>query len=360
MPHDHPHPHRHDHDHSHSHDHGHDHGTAPVLVEVTRGTGVESRHRGHALIVDARGKVLAHWGDFDSLVFPRSAIKPIQALPLVESGAADAFGLEEADLALACASHNGEPVHAERAAGVLAKIGCTVDDLECGSHAPGDGDSAAALIAAGAAPCPLHNNCSGKHVGFLAVARHKGEPTQGYVEFQHPVQQRWIGLLEQLSGQDLSAAPWGRDGCSIPTLALSLGGLAVAMARFADPDGLPEARVRAIHRIRRAWGAHPYLVAGRNRFDTAVMEATGGRVQVKAGAEGVSCACLPEMGLGIAVKIEDGAERAASVAMAALLDHAGAFDAEARARLAALLEVPLTNRRGFTVGAVRTAPGFPI
>lgn len=332
---------------------------SPVLVEVTRGTTVESRHRGRALIADASGQVLAHWGDFEGLVFPRSAIKPIQALPLVESGAADAFGLDEADLALACASHNGEAVHADRAAAILAKIGCGVDDLECGAHPPYDADSVEALAAAGRKPSALHNNCSGKHVGFLAVARHKGEPTAGYIERSHPVQQRWIGILEQLSSQDLTAAPWGRDGCSIPTLALSLGGLAVAMARLANPAGLPDHRVTAIQRIRRAWGTHPYLVAGRDRFDTRVMEATGGKVLVKAGAEGVSCACLPDQGLGIAVKIDDGSERAASAAMAALLGHVGAIDAAARAALADVLTVPLINRRDFTVGEVRPAAGFP-
>ena len=328
---------------------------APVLVEATRGPIAESRHRGIAVIADAKGRVLRHWGDFERPVYPRSAIMPLQAIPLVESGAADAHGVGDVELALACASHSGEPAHVERVSAWLARIGCTVDDLECGAHPPYDAAAAEALRRDGAEPTALHNNCSGKHAGFLTTALHNGEPTDGYRHFRHPVQQRILGVLEQMTGQDLSAAPRGLDGCSIPTIAVPLGGLAVAMARVADPTGLPDRRAEAVLRIRRAWGAQPYFVAGSGRFDTEIITATAGRALVKFGAEGVYCGCLPEQGLGIAVKIDDGAERASRVAMIALLRHAGALDDEAANALAAFARPAITSRRGFDAGEIRPA-----
>jgi L-asparaginase II len=331
----------------------------PVLVEVTRGSIAESWHRGVAAIVDASGKVLSHWGDFERPVYPRSAIKSLQAIALVESGAAEAFDLSDEELALACASHGGEPGHAERVAVWLERIGCTVDDLECGAHAPSYAPAAEALARAGEEPTPLHNNCSGKHAGFLTTARHLGEPTKDYRLYGHPVQQRVLGILEQMTGQDLGDAPWGLDGCSIPTIAIPVGALAMAMARLADPKDLPERRIDAVLRIRSAWGGNPFFVAGTGRFDTAVMEATGGRVLVKTGAEGVYCACLPDFGLGIALKIDDGAGRASEVAMAALLDHVGALGESAREVLANRIRPRVRTRRGFEAGEIRPAAGFP-
>ena len=331
----------------------------PVLVEVTRGPIAESRHRGIAAVVDASGKVLSHWGDFERPVYPRSAIKSLQAIALMESGAAEAFDLTDEELALACASHGGERGHTERVAGWLERIGCTIDDLECGAHAPSYAPATEALARAGEEPTPLHNNCSGKHAGFLTTARHLGEPTKGYRLYSHPVQQRILGILEQMTGQDLGDAPWGLDGCSIPTIAIPVGALAMAMARMANPKDLPERRIDAVLRIRKAWGGNPFFVAGTGRFDTVVMEATGGRVLVKTGAEGVYCACLPEFGLGIALKVDDGAGRASEVAMAALLDHVGALDDMARDTLADRMRPPVKSRRGFDAGEIRPAAGFP-
>lgn len=371
---------RHDHersgaDHS-GHDHpGHDHSghdraahaerrvaadtadASGILVEVTRGSMVESRHRGHAVVVDAQGHVVAYWGDHALPVFPRSAIKPVQAIPLIETGAFDAFGLGDAELALACASHRGEARHTDLAAAWLARIGCAVEDYECGGQMPGDAEAAHALIRRGEAPSALYNNCSGKHAGMLTTARHKGEPLKGYVRREHPVQQRILGVLEQMTGQDLTAAPWGIDGCSIPTIAIPLGAVALAMARIADPAGLPDRRAEAVTRIRRAWGAHPGLIHGRGGFDTLLMEAASGAVLVKGGAEGVSCAVLPEAGLGIALKIEDGANRAADAAMAAVLRHLGALPDEIWAAHPDLLTPTLRNWRGIEVGAIR--PSVP-
>ncbi len=331
----------------------------PILVEVTRGPMPESRHRGVAAIVDASGKVLSHWGDCERPVYPRSAIKALQAIALVESGAADAFDVSDEELALACASHSGEPAHTERVAGWLSRIGCVLDDLECGPQVPTYAPAAEAILRAGMRPTPLHNNCSGKHTGFLATARHLGEPTQDYRLFTHPVQQRILGILEQMTGQELGDAPRGLDGCSIPTIAIPVGALALAMARMADPRDLPERRIDAVMRIRTAWGGQPFYIAGTGRFDTALIEATGGRVLVKTGAEGVYCACLPDFGLGIALKIDDGAGRAAEVAVAALLDHIGALDAGTRKALAEHIRPTVRSRLGFEAGEIRPAEGFP-
>jgi L-asparaginase II len=322
----------------------------PLLVEVTRGPMAESLHRGAAVLADAGGRIHARWGEEGRLVYPRSAVKPIQAIPLVESGAADAFALTGEELALACASHNGEPAHVAAAAGLLARLGLGEHDLECGAHAPMHGPSADALIREGRAPSALHNNCSGKHGGFLATALHEGWPTAGYIGRSHPVQQRILGVLEQVTAQDLGSAPWGLDGCSIPTIAVSLGGLAVGMARMADPAGLPDRRAEAVLRIRKAWTTHPFFIAGSGRFDTAVIEATGGRVLVKVGAEGVYCACLPEEGLGLALKIDDGAGRAAEVALAAVLMRLGLG-----AGLEAFTTAPVATRRGAPAGIIRAA-----
>ncbi len=332
---------------------------ALVLVEVTRGAIVESRHSGSAVVADRDGHVILHAGEFEQPVYPRSAVKPIQAIPLEETGAADAFGLGDAEIALACASHSGEALHTDTVAAWLERIGCSESDLDCGAQTPFDPQAAAALTRSGRAPSPLHNNCSGKHAGFLTTARAKGEPIAGYAEVTHPVQQRLLGVLEQMTGQDLSAAPRARDGCSIPTIAVSLGGLAVAMARFADPAGLPERRAAAVARIRRAWAGQPWLVGGRDRFDTAMITATQGRALTKGGAEGVHCACLPELGLGVALKIEDGAKRAAEVAMAAILHRLGQLDGLDPADAARFTRPPVRTVRGAAVGEIRPAPGFP-
>lgn len=331
---------------------------SPVLVEVTRGGMVESRHRGIAAVVDAGGRVLRGWGDVGRPVYARSAIKSIQALPLVETGAFDAWGLGEEELALACASHAGEPHHTRLVSAWLARIGLMPGALECGSHLPYDEGTAHELIRAGEAPTGLHNNCSGKHAGMLTTALHRGERLEGYVRYEHPVQQRILGVLEQMTGHDLSGAARGVDGCGIPTIAVPLGGLAYAMARIADSSDLPEARARAVARIRAAWAKHPYLIGGRDSFDTRFMQAARGEVLLKIGAEGVMCAVLPGPGLGVAVKIEDGAVRAAGVAMAGILHSLGVLPEEIRRDLDGLVRPEITNRAGLAVGSVRPAPGL--
>lgn len=331
--------------------------SSPVFVEVLRNGVVESRHRGIAAVCDAAGRVVAGWGDLCQPVFPRSAVKPLQALPLIESGAADRFGLDSRHLALACASHGGEPEHVETVAAWLARVGLPQAALECGAHWPSDPDAARALARAGGEPCPLHNNCSGKHSGFLTTAAALGEGTEGYIQPDHPVQRRVTQALSEMMGLDLPAAPWGVDGCGIPTFAAPLPAVAAAMARLADPAALGRARAAACGRIRAAMRAHPHLVAGSGRPCTAVLQAVPD-VVVKAGAEGVYTMALPRRGLGVALKIEDGAGRAAEVAMIALLDHLGALDDDARAALANRPSAPVLNVAGKLVGEIRPAAGW--
>lgn len=325
----------------------------PVLIEVTRGGVVESRHRGSAVLVDVAGKVRARWGDVTRPVFPRSAVKPLQALAMLETGAAEAFHLSDREVALACASHGGEPGHVLPVTTWLRRLDLTLGDLECGAHWPYHDDSARQLAADGNAPTSAHNNCSGKHAGFLTAAVHMGVPTRGYTHPTHPVQQRVLGLLEQICGLRLAGAALGLDGCSVPTWAIPLESLAYAFARFGVPDDLPPARALACRRAFKAMVEHPWEVAGTGRYCTRLMQALDGRVAAKTGAEGVYCAALPEYGLGLAVKIDDGAARAAEILTGAVLEHVGALDDLAEETRAELLETALVNRNGLRTGEVR-------
>ncbi|HET7714415.1 MAG TPA: asparaginase [Bauldia sp.] len=332
--------------------------TNPVLVEVTRGAIVESRHRGAVAVVDAGGRRVAAHGDVTAPVFPRSAVKAIQALPLVESGAADAYGFGAAELALASASHSGEPRHVETAAAMLAAAGKSAAELECGAHAPMSSLAERILIRAGHPPGPLHNNCSGKHAGFICTACHLGIDPKGYVLPDHPVQREVTAALADLTGTELGEANRGVDGCSIPAYAIPLERLARAFAIMATGKELAPVRAAAAKRILEACMTEPFMVAGSGRFCTDVMPLFPGRVFVKGGAEGVYCAAFPEAGLGVALKIDDGAGRASEVAMAAviaaLLLPAGAVPAAFARRLVP----PVNTRRETRVGELRAAPEF--
>lgn len=326
----------------------------PVLVEVLRGDVVESRHRGAAVVADATGALVAAWGEVQRPTFPRSAVKPLQALPLIETGAADRFRLDDRHIALACASHAGQPEHVALVAHWLARLELSDADLECGAHWPSDAEAARALAREGRQPCPLHNNCSGKHAGFLTAARHLGEPTAGYIGHDHPAQMRVAAALGEMTGADMPSSTWAVDGCGIPTFALPLAALATGMARLADPARLGRTRAAAALRIRAAMAAHPRLVAGAGRACTAIMTAAP-RVLVKGGAEGVYTAAVPERGLGVAVKIDDGAGRAAEVAIMAVLTALGAFDEHEAAALVERARPPVPNVAGKVVGEVRPA-----
>jgi L-asparaginase II len=324
----------------------------PVLVQVSRGTMVESRHRGSVAIVDHQGAVVHASGDIEQAVYPRSAIKPLQALLLVESGAAEAFRLSNAEIALACASHSGEIRHVDTVRAWLDRLGLAEADLECGPQLPRHDSSARALLRQGASPRAVHNNCSGKHAGFLTVAKHLGVPTRGYVRYEHPIQQQVLHILEEMCGLSLGDAPRGVDGCGIPVIGIPLGNLALAMARFGWPSDQSTSRQAAAARIRRAMAAEPFMVAGSGRFCTAILQVSGERALVKTGAEGVFCACVPEQGLGIALKIDDGAGRAAEVAMGRVLRRLRVLGDEDAKLLNEFLRPTITNAAGRQVGNI--------
>jgi L-asparaginase II len=328
---------------------------SPVLVEVTRGLLVESRHRGSACVTDAKGRVVLAWGDVDAPIYARSAAKPLQALPLVESGAADAFALGATELALACASHHGEAAHVAAVAAWLARIGLGAGDLECGAHLPLDPDAADALRRRGASPSALHNNCSGKHAGFLTTARFLGEPTRSYIGRAHPVQRRVESAIGEMAGLDLSRAPHGTDGCGIPVVGLPLNGLARAMARMADTAGLPPSRADAARRLLDAMAAEPLMVSGSTGLATALLRAAGAKIRAKPGAEGVYAAALPQLGLGLALKIEDGAGRASEIAVVAILARLGVLDPAEAASLVGAPRASVRTIAGAAVGEVRAA-----
>lgn len=319
----------------------------PVLVEVTRGGYVESLHRGAIAIADLNGRSVFALGDVEQPVYPRSALKPIQALPLLESGAADAFGLSDEEIALACASHSGEAMHTERVNIWLRRIGCSEADLACGAHPPRYTPLRDAMIRHGEQPNRLHNNCSGKHAGFLTVARHWGIATDGYERADHPVQQAVKRALQDLSG--VNDLPFGIDGCTAPNFMLPLSGFARALAKFTGTA--TDARGQAMHRIVHAMIAHPELVSGTGRACAALMQGCDGQAAVKTGAEGVYAAILPERGLGIALKIDDGATRAAETAIATMLDRLGVLGRDAPART--LIHTPVRNTRDTIVGECR-------
>src|SRR5436305_5531159 len=325
----------------------------PVLVEVVRGALVESRHGGAVAVVDADGATVLALGDGARPVYPRSAVKALQALPFVESGAADKYGFGDQEIALACASHGGEPAHVEVASRMLARAGLDSGALECGAHWPSHQPSTQALARSGAAPSALHNNCSGKHSGFLCVACAAGVEHRGYVKAEHFVQREVRGTLESLTGVGLSADECGIDGCSIPTWAVPLTALAYAFARFGTGQGLSPERAKAAARIREACAAQPYFVAGTGRFCTDMMKAFGARVLVKTGAEGVFCGVLPEQGIGVALKCDDGATRAAELTMAATLARFLPLANGDRAALERFVRPMLRNWNGIEVGGLR-------
>lgn len=326
---------------------------AAEMVELWRGGLLESTHRGHAVLCDETGQIVEAWGDPGRVIFPRSSCKMLQALPLVESGAADAFGLTEAHLALSCASHQGAALHVNMARDWLAGLDLGEPDLRCGSHEPYDRAERDRLICDHEGPCQLHNNCSGKHSGFLTTTKHlKAGPE--YVELDHPLQKAIRAATEEVTGE--TAAGYGIDGCSAPNFAMSIAGLARGMAKFAATDG-SGTRGRAMQRLTRAMAAYPELVAGEGRACTELMRAMGGRVSIKTGAEAVFVAIIPEKKLGLALKIEDGNSRASEAALVGILARLGVLDI-AHPMAQKRLPAPQTNCRGLTVGELRLSEGF--
>lgn len=319
----------------------------PVLVEVTRGDLVESRHRGAIAIADADGDIVWSCGDIEAPIYPRSAVKMLQALQLVESGAAEAYDISTEELALACASHSGEPFHVAAVRAWLERIGCDDACLACGAPLGGDGS-------------PLtraHHNCSGKHTGFLTLARRLGVDIAGYQTPSHPVQRRVLATIAEMAGVDRGQMPVAVDGCTAPAVAMPLANLATAFARIADPSGLDPDRAAAARRLDAAVKAKPLYVAGTGRACTAMIEAAAGAASVKTGAEGVYVAALTDRGLGVALKIDDGAARASETAMASILAATGAIG-QSNSAIEHLLATPQLNSTGLVVGFKRLAPAL--
>lgn len=325
---------------------------AETMVEIWRGDIAESLHRGHAVICDSSGNIRFAWGDPAAVILPRSSCKMLQALPLVESGAAK--GLTSEQLALSCASHQGAEIHTSRVAAWLAELGLAEPDLRCGPQIPDDRVERGRLREAVSSPCQLHNNCSGKHAGFLTLNRHlRGGPE--YTEVDHPVQRAVRAAFEEMTG---AVSPgYGIDGCSAPNFATTTQGLALAMARMADPTGLGPVRAAAARGLVDAMRAHPLLVAGEGRACSELMAATRGAVAVKTGAEGVFAAILPDQGLGLALKIEDGTTRASECAVAALLVRLGVV-ASADPSVQRRMNKPQFSRRGILTGHIRPTAAF--
>ena len=322
------------------------------MIALWRNDLLESLHTGHAVICDEKGDIVQAWGDPDAVIFPRSSCKMIQALPLLESGAADHLTTEQR--ALLCASHNGAAIHVERVQAWLSEMDLGDDDLRCGQQHPADKPEAARLIKTDASPCQVHNNCSGKHAGFLLLNKHlRGDAD--YELLDHPVQQACKGAFEEVT--EVASPTFGIDGCSAPNFATTMHGLARGMATFASAtEG--NSRGRAMVSLREAMALHPELVAGEGRACTELMRAMGGKVMIKTGAEGVFIAIIPAAKMGIAVKATCGTTRAAEAMIATLLIHLGHLDP---AHPAALRRIggDITNWRGTKTGELRTVEGFP-
>ncbi|MCW8888748.1 MAG: asparaginase [Gammaproteobacteria bacterium] len=329
-----------------------------LLVEVTRNGTVESRHFGAAIVSDFKGNVMESWGDITQLIFPRSALKPMLAIHLIESGASDYYALNDAELSLACSSHQGEKIHQDLVASWLERLELTEKHLACGAVLPEDTESAHQLLASGQQGCRIHHNCSGKHTGFLSTARYLDMPLENYHQLEHPLQQLSLSILSNLAGVDLTQYPIGIDGCGLPAPTMTLQQLGHATARFANPEDLSEQRAQAIYRLHEAMTNEPLYIAGHGTMVSELNEATKGAVLAKTGAEGIVTAALPERGLGVALKIADGSERARSVALLAILNHLGALSNEEQKKLQAHISPTIFNSRGRAVGEIRAAASW--
>jgi L-asparaginase II len=316
-----------------------------MRVELRRGDQTETVHRVHVAVVDAAGVLVARAGDAGLVTFWRSAAKPFQALPLVVDGAADRFDLTDIELALSCASHSSEPGQVELVRAFLRKIGCSEDDLRCGPHTPLAEHVAKDYQSRGVRLTPVYSNCSGKHTGMLALARHHGWPTADYHRLAHPVQQRCLEEVSRWTKMSPDQIGTAVDGCGVVCYALPLRNMALAYARLGKGE---EGRGKGASRIVSAMLRHPELIAGERRPCTEMMSAFPGRVITKVGAEGVYCALLVQEGLGVALKVEDGHGPAAALAMARTLE-----ELSLRPQPASLSARPIYNTRGEQVGELR-------
>lgn len=322
-------------------------------VRVWRGGRVESVHAVHAAVADAAGRLVSAHGDPGRRAYIRSSAKPIQVLPLIEEGLGERFGFTDREIAVMVASHGARPFHLEAVRGILDKAGLDPGLLRCGPHPPLDPDAARALLMSGIEPDRIHNNCSGKHAGMLAVCRAMGWPLETYLDFDHPLQVRIHETVAELAGSDPGEIHRAVDGCGAPTFLLPVHRMAVAFARLAAADRTRDTdRGRAIGRVLDAMAAHPEHVAGTGRVDTDLMALAGAQVSVKTGAEGVFCAVLRGRGEGLALKVADGAKRAQDVALLELLVEAGAIDEATARQLETHWRPGVRNHAGALVGRI--------
>ena len=326
-----------------------------ALVEVLRGKIVESQHSVCLVVCDGDGQVLFKMGEMGRPVYPRSAVKSFQAIAMVESGAAEQFAFTAEQIALACSSHNAEAVHTRAARSMLKQVGLTCGDLQCGCHNPMSPSATESLFRANEPLGPEHNNCSGKHAGFLAFARQIGVETKDYIQPDHPVQQEVAAILQALTDSPHTAANRAIDGCSIPTYAIALEAIAKAAARFATQTQMSASRAAAVQTILNACSDHPIMVAGTGRMCTRIMQVTGRRASVKVGAEGVYVAMFPELGLGAALKADDGQTRAAETLMAELTRTVLQLDGAADQILADCANPSLKNHNQMVIGSIALA-----
>ncbi|MCL7972403.1 MAG: asparaginase [marine benthic group bacterium] len=321
-----------------------------MIVEVSRGDEVESTHRVQGVVCSASGREELCAGDPEILTYWRSAMKPFQAIPLLEDGAAEAFGFGPEELALVCASHGGMRQHTERVAGMLRRLGLAEDHLHCGPHDPFDRDTAQVLSCAGRLAGRIHNNCSGKHAGMLALALHHGWPIEGYEKPDHPVQQRVRKSLADWMDHEPQDHQWALDGCGVPTPRMPLHEMARAYSRLVRraADGDPGARA-----VANAMTRFPQLTSSPGRVPLEIMEATAGRLLAKEGAEGVLCVAALDEDWGMAVKVEDGSIRAVGPAAVELMRRSGVLRGGEQDALAAVAESPIRNTLGEVVGRIR-------
>lgn len=323
-------------------------------IEVFRGEFVESSHHIHVAVVNHEGKLLYSYGDPQRLTFPRSAMKPFQAVPLVETGTAQALGYSAAEISLSCASHSGEPFHRAAVMNILGRADLVESDLQCGTHVPRDTESYKELIREGKELTPVFSNCSGKHSGMLATAVHMNEDIHTYPEIGHPVQQRILGVIEEVCHYPKEDIRISVDGCGLPVHQIPLYNAALGFARLAHPQGtVSETRASALESIRDAMMEHPEMVAGTKRFDTDVMRAFKGNIVTKLGAEGVQCIGIVDRGIGIAIKTEDGTDRAAGVAAMEVLRQLGIGDETTNELLKDYIHAPVLNARNVKIGVVK-------
>jgi L-asparaginase II len=324
----------------------------PLSVEVLRGSVVESQHHVMAVVVDINAAPVMYWGNLDYLTVPRSAIKLLQALPVVESGAADAFGFEDKHLCLVCASHRGEKNHILGVTEIMKKAGIREEQLVCGAHMPSHEATAHEMIRRGISPSPIMNNCSGKHSGIIATCLHLKENPEGYEKYAHPAQARLRKVLTEVTRFDHNKAHYGVDGCGILTYALPLQNLALGMVALINPKG-GEARHKAARRILDAVRRESFYLSGSDDFTSDIIYQTQGRCIIKNGAEGVFAGVLPDKGVAFAIKAQDGASRAAQAATAFLINKLGGFTEDNLKTLKKYVEPKIKNWKGVEVGQIR-------